>query len=65
MRPRLVIGLVLLVVAVAAIAFGIDTTTIEDEDGAAQFVGGCIAAAGFVLAGVSVLVLRSANARRR
>jgi hypothetical protein len=63
---RLVIGLVLLAVAVAAVGYGIWTTMIVDPDnsGVADFFGGIFIAAGFVLAGVSALILRSANARR-
>jgi hypothetical protein len=62
--PRLVVGLVLLIVAVAAVAEGIKLTTIDDEEGAAQFIGGCFVAAGFVVIGASALILRSANKRR-
>jgi hypothetical protein len=67
--PRLVIGLVLLAAAIAAVAYGVLLTTIEDADyadpGVAQFIGGCFIAVGFIVAGVAALVLRSAGAKRR
>jgi hypothetical protein len=63
--PRLVVGLVLLAAAVASIAEGFRLTTIDDYEGTAQFLGGCFIAGGFIVAGAAVLVLRSANAKRR